>query len=189
MFKSFAAALIASVALADGGVYDYAQNGDDWSSLNAICGNGKHQSPINLKSDATVADHLRLDFNKGYGSSSVQISKEKYTFKQAWSQGGFTKTTKDNTKQEFVPAQYHIHMPSEHTVDSKHYDMEMHIVHTFADGSLGGVVGFFFEVDDAQGENEFLAAVIKNASQNPANSAVDMGKFIDGLNYKHFWSY
>ena len=38
--------------------------------------------------------------------------------------------------------QYHFHSPSEHTVDGKHFPMEMHMVHKSADGKLA-VVGVF----------------------------------------------
>ena len=38
--------------------------------------------------------------------------------------------------------QYHFHSPSEHTVDGKHFPMEMHLVHKSADGKLA-VVGVF----------------------------------------------
>jgi len=36
--------------------------------------------------------------------------------------------------------QYHFHAPSEHTVDGKHFPMEMHLVHTNAEGQLA-VIG------------------------------------------------
>ena len=41
--------------------------------------------------------------------------------------------------------QYHIHAPSEHTIDGKNYDVEIHMVHkSYSDGSLA-VVGVFFD--------------------------------------------
>ena len=29
----------------------------------------------------------------------------------------------------FLPLQFHFHSPSEHTIDEKHFDLEMHVVH------------------------------------------------------------
>jgi len=47
--------------------------------------------------------------------------------------------------QTFKPAQLHFHAPSEHTVNGKHYDLEMHIVHLTASGAPGAVIGVFFD--------------------------------------------
>ena len=41
---------------------------------------------------------------------------------------------------QYQLVQYHFHGPSEHTVDGKHFPMEMHMVHKAADGRLA-VVG------------------------------------------------
>ncbi len=48
--------------------------------------------------------------------------------------------------------QYHIHAPSEHTVDGKNYEVEIHMVHkSYSDNSLA-VVGIFF--DSEKGGNQ-----------------------------------
>lgn len=57
----------------------------------------------------------------------------------------------------FLAAQFHIHVPSEHTVNGKQHDAEIHFVHyppAAASGySIGTAVGFMFSkeavVDDA----------------------------------------
>jgi len=43
--------------------------------------------------------------------------------------------------------QFHFHTPSEHTVDAKQYDMEMHLVHANEKGELA-VLGFIFGVNE-----------------------------------------
>ena len=43
---------------------------------------------------------------------------------------------------DYQLTQYHFHSPSEHTVDGKHFPMEMHLVHKAADDKLA-VVGVF----------------------------------------------
>ena len=57
---------------------------------------------------------------------------------------------------EFAFAQFHFHSPSEHTINGVHYDLEMHMVHTYLDGSLGAVIGIMFDRNmfDAQFEGE-----------------------------------
>jgi len=50
--------------------------------------------------------------------------------------------------------QFHFHSPSEHTINGDHADLEMHIVHTYEDGSLGGVIGILF--DESEEKSPFL---------------------------------
>jgi len=49
----------------------------------------------------------------------------------------------------------HMHGPSEHRLDGKQYDLEVHIVHELVDGpekehykETLAVIGFFFEISD-----------------------------------------
>ncbi len=44
----------------------------------------------------------------------------------------------------FNLAQFHFHSPSEHTVQGKHYPMEVHFVHQSSSGALA-VIGVFIE--------------------------------------------
>ena len=46
--------------------------------------------------------------------------------------------------QVFNPKQFHFHTPSEHTVDGKYYEAEMHLVTQATDGTYS-VVGLFFD--------------------------------------------
>lgn len=46
---------------------------------------------------------------------------------------------------EYFNVNVHMHAPSEHTVNGRHYDLEAHFVHTKKDGSLGAVIGVLFD--------------------------------------------
>lgn len=55
----------------------------------------------------------------------------------------------------------HFHSPSEHTVDGKNYDLELHMVHSdVKTGAPGAVIGIFFSVDDTAGDNIFLNEIV-----------------------------
>ena len=46
-------------------------------------------------------------------------------------------------------AQFHWHSPAEHQIDSKVFDLELHVVHAVVEAGVTkyGVAGFFFKVD------------------------------------------
>jgi len=78
--------------------------------------------------------------------SPMTLKLETHTLKgEGVTTGGFTKTYWDGSSNKFVPIQFHFHAPSEHTVGGRHMDLELHVVHTYEDGSLGGVIGIFFD--------------------------------------------
>ena len=55
----------------------------------------------------------------------------------------------------------HFHSPSEHTVDGKNYDLELHMVHTdIFTGAPAAVLGIFFSVNDTAADNIFLDEIV-----------------------------
>jgi carbonic anhydrase len=52
----------------------------------------------------------------------------------------------DNREDEvFHPLQFHFHSPSEHTIDGRHYDLEMHFYHETDDHLHHSVISIFFD--------------------------------------------
>jgi carbonic anhydrase len=58
--------------------------------------------------------------------------------------------------------QFHLHAPSEHTLNGEHLDGEVHFVHSNTDGSALLVVGVFFKAVDG-GETDAWAASLLDA--------------------------
>lgn len=67
--------------------------------------------------------------------------------------------------------QYHFHAPSEHTLNGKRYDLEVHLVHENAAGQLA-VVGVFMNI--GRHPNEFVDDVFDNAP-DVAGEETDVG--------------
>ncbi|KAG7388487.1 hypothetical protein PHYBOEH_007847 [Phytophthora boehmeriae] len=57
-------------------------------------------------------------------------------------------------------AQFHVHVPSEHTLDGEPLDGEVHFVHSNKDGSKLLVVGIFMEIDPEGDTDPWLETVI-----------------------------
>ena len=171
--------LVASVSSAS---YDYATNGADWPSLSVPdnqCGS-TNQSPIDLisynpdkKEDFPYKRYPATDdqYRKSYSNqfaSALTFNGHTTQLDLDPNDGVNTFNSKMGEKlfgsvKEFNGVQFHFHAGSEHTIDGKRHDFEMHTVHltkdTAADGNTspwtgqaGGIgaaaVGIMFSVNE-----------------------------------------
>jgi carbonic anhydrase len=116
----------------------WSYNGEDgpehWGELSEdflMCSEGWNQSPIDLVADVT-SDLPALDFE--YYSAGIDEINNGHSIQQNIKPGSFLRIPDRGVKTELK--QFHFHSPSEHTVDGKSYDMEMHFVHADQDGEL-----------------------------------------------------
>jgi carbonic anhydrase len=63
--------------------------------------------------------------------------------------------------------QFHLHTPSEHTFNGKHYDVELHLVHQSFEGNLAVIAVFFDRKAGGNMLNVFLDSM-KLAAKTPA---------------------
>lgn len=93
----------------------------------------------------------------------------------------------------FYPAQLHFHSPSEHTVDGKHYDLEMHVVHLTEDGTPGAVIGIFFDrVAGGKEANFFLDELELNKATQVGHTTtgrVGLKNFFSTIDFTNYWQY
>lgn len=112
----------------------------NWGNLKpefALCGTGMTQSPIDLSSAyKTKLNTIKFD----YKETPLKIVNNGHAIQVNYDPG--SSATIDGGKYQLV--QFHFHSPSEHTVDGKFYDMEMHLVHKSDKGDLA-VVGVFLK--------------------------------------------
>ena len=109
-----------------------------WAGLsdeNIACG-GVHQSPIDL-ADAEPA-RKALEFI--YQPTPLNLVNNGHTIQQDVVPGSQLRVGTDT----YALKQFHMHTPSEHTVEGKAYAMELHLVHRNDAGQLA-VVGVLFE--------------------------------------------
>lgn len=120
-----------------------------WAELDpawAVCRDGSRQSPVDL-GGAVEGSGAALLRDYGMGTLSIARTTHAVDFLdnghtiQVTYDRGSTLTHGDRV---FELAQFHFHAPSEHTVDGRHYPIEMHFVHQSADGELA-VIGVFIE--------------------------------------------
>lgn len=69
-------------------------------------------------------------------------------------------------------AQFHVHSPSEHTIEGHHYSGEIHFVHKEDGGSGLLVTGLLLNPEQHVKENEWLEKVWESMSEGEEDRAV-----------------
>jgi carbonic anhydrase len=130
--------------------WDYETDGPArWAELSpdfAVCGAGKHQSPVDIhgakpaKLAQLLTDFKPAELRVVHNEHTADVVNTGHSV-QVNTAGGDTITVGE---ERFELLQYHFHSPSEHHVDGKAFAAEMHLVHRAADGRLA-VIGVLFE--------------------------------------------
>ena len=153
----------------------------NWGKLSpdyALCSSGKAQTPIDLVPPAVVVAGVHTpepELELAHGEHTLTLLDNGHTI-QVTDTGG-TRLTLDGVRYELL--QFHFHDPSEHTIGGRSYPMELHLVHTSADGRLA-VVGVLIE----QGaENVALAPLFrtlpaKAGEQKELKLAIDLAQVL-----------
>ncbi|MFP2956808.1 carbonic anhydrase [Myxococcus sp. 1LA] len=110
-----------------------------WGELpgNALCAAGLDQSPIALVTATATSQNHQDAPSFHYGTSRVRMTNNGHTVQFTYDAGS-TLQVGGNT---YHLAQFHFHTPSEHTKDGVEYPLEVHLVHTDANGTPALVVG------------------------------------------------
>ncbi|MDF5713832.1 MAG: carbonic anhydrase family protein [Rhizonema sp. NSF051] len=116
--------------------YGGERGSENWGNLSPefqLCKTGIQQSPINLQGGiASELDAIEID----YKESPLRIFNNGHTIQVNYEPGSSIKLD----GQTFNLLQFHFHDPSEHTIDKKPFDMELHLVHRNEAGALA-VIG------------------------------------------------
>lgn len=116
-----------------------------WGEFAEECQKGHMQSPINIDS------HKKIPLK---GAFALKMNEDVHTTADVVDNGHAIQVNVKNGGKltidgdDYALLQFHFHGHSEHTIDSKQYPLEGHLVHKSADGKLA-VVGVMF----IEGEN------------------------------------
>jgi carbonic anhydrase len=98
----------------------------------AACKTGHRQSPVNIDG-AQSADLPIIQFE--YKPSALHIINNGHTIEINYAPGSFIRIG----DKRYELKQFHFHHPSEETIKNKRFPMEVHLVHSDADGNLAVV--------------------------------------------------
>lgn len=123
--------------------YEGADGPANWATLSEdfeACEAGKEQSPIDLDDDKAVDAPVNTAVTIDYQPVTAELVNNGHTVQANVSEG--SKIVLDGTSYDLK--QFHFHLPSEHTEDGEHAEMEVHFVHADKSGKLA-VVGVLME--------------------------------------------
>ncbi len=139
---------------------------------------GRTQSPINIVSGSAAAMQGAAPLLLNYPSMADKIYDTGHDIHVK-----ITGSAMINNR-PFSLLQFHLHSPSEHTIDGNHYPLELHFMHVAQNGQLA-VVGVMFEEGN---ENEAMGQILEALeSSNILSSALDTGALLPSdLSFYHY---
>ena len=145
--------------------WSYEENLNEWGALDVryeLCGEGKEQSPIDIKAETEQKD-VAITFE--YKESLLRMVNNGHTVEVNYKNGSFISV--DDV--QYDVDQFHHHAPSEHRVNGEEFAAEFHIVHRSADGKLA-VIGLLVREGK---ENATFKQIIDNMPQKYSASYVN----------------
>ncbi len=153
--------------------YEGEEGPEHWGELSEdyqLCATGQQQSPIDL---VEAAGENLSDITFNYQPSALNILNNGHTIQDNYDAGSSIEV--EGVTYELK--QLHFHSASEHTINGVSYPLEMHLVHSTADGKLA-VVGVMFEPGE---ENAAFAATWENAPSEKSEIMMIDGATVNAL--------
>ncbi|KAH7472377.1 Alpha carbonic anhydrase 7 [Phytophthora ramorum] len=142
---------------------------EQWAEHYPTCG-GSKQSPIDIEVfGGCNAETRSLTFSGDCTDYNLTQSEESF---KASVDGGSCAVSANGASYNML--QFHLHAPSEHTLNGEHLDGEVHFVHSNTDGSALLVVGVFFKAVDGGETDDWVASVLDALDTVSMNTTVSM---------------
>ncbi|ROP57987.1 carbonic anhydrase [Enterobacter sp. BIGb0383] len=178
--------MLPAAALAAHWGYEGGESPEHWGDMDdafKTCRAGMNQSPINI--DVTFRAQV-APLVTHYTDGPITLLNNGHTIQAGMRPETQNSITLDNTT--WTLQQFHFHAPSENTVHGKHYAMEMHLVHTNAEGEIA-VVAVMFDKGPANPElDDLWQNMPAQAEQNAAlKPDLDINKLLP--TNKTYWRF
>ncbi|ETM02384.1 hypothetical protein F441_01229 [Phytophthora nicotianae CJ01A1] len=190
------AVVAVSSALAEDPEFTYKSDSDalspsEWDEGYPMCG-GSKQSPIDITASKLCTSHVPPPLAFTGSCPSYNMTEASDSYMAAVDGGDCIVTVKGET---YNFAQFHVHTPSEHTINGKAFDGEIHFVHKKADGSAALVIGLFLEKSNKADTEPAVDIIVDAMSEVTHSTSIPMtlGSYSELLdvyiNKSHVYNY
>jgi carbonic anhydrase len=131
---------------------------DAWGELDESfeqCSSGEAQSPVDI-ADTAIAALPDLEFD--YPDTQLTVTNTGHTIEVSVPESSNLTLTIDGAEYRLV--QFHFHAPSEHTLDGRSYDAEVHFVHESVEGEIAVLAALYDESGQAINFGAFDALLL-----------------------------
>ncbi|KAA8544081.1 hypothetical protein F0562_021742 [Nyssa sinensis] len=158
----------ASQEVEDETEFSYKEGGDNgpehWGEIHpewSLCGNGAMQSPIDLLNERVEVVSYLGRLKRNYKPSNATLINRGHDIMLKW--------TDDAGYIQINGTQYHLkqchwHTPSEHTINSRRFDMEVHLVHE-SNSNETAVVGIMYKI----GRSDSFLSKVRTVTKEQVN--------------------
>ncbi|KAF1782908.1 Carbonic anhydrase, alpha-class [Phytophthora cactorum] len=184
LFALLFSAVAIQSALAEDREFTYKSDSDalspsEWAGGYPACG-GLKQSPIDITDPSCAASYEPSPVSFAGSCPNYNMTVASDSYMAAVDGGNCTVTVK---KETYKYAQFHVHTPSEHTIDGKAFDGEIHFVHKKADGSGALVIGLFLKKTNEADTEPAVDAIVDAMSVATMNATIPMTLYRPVFNY------
>jgi len=157
---------------------------------------GVRQSPINIDTS-----HVRRDIDKSVTVYPSNITNPSVVYAEGElkvsNTGSYATLHQDEEDRNYTLSNFHFHAPSEHAVNGKFYDLEMHNVFSRVEGNMTYymVVGILFELTSKQDNYTLLSNLqidsltLESYSTYARTTTLDYHGFLSEVNGKAKYNY
>ncbi|KAA8518687.1 hypothetical protein F0562_016161 [Nyssa sinensis] len=165
-----------------------------WGELKkewAACKNGSMQSPIDMSNQRVKIIRNSSGLKMDYKPSNATVKNRGHDISLRWN--GDSGSVKINGTDYFLE-QAHWHSPSEHSINGRRYDLELHMVHVTKDLNVKNkiaVIGLFYKIGKT---DKFLSKLTSNLSSmidgvHERNVGMIDPRDIKIMRGKHYYKY
>ncbi|KAK2654909.1 hypothetical protein Ddye_007961 [Dipteronia dyeriana] len=149
--------------------FDYSESGEKgpahWGDLKqewGACKSGGMQSPIDMSSDRVQVVAKSPDIQRTYYPCNAILKNRGHDISLQWLNNSAGMIKINGSADNYILQQGHWHSPSEHTINGRRFDLELHMVHVCPDPNVTNYIAVIALLYKIGPPDPFLSKLMEN---------------------------